>query len=244
MFEEIDWIIVPGGPGISREYLEMPLSFLTDNYKFHFYDPLGTYENNSKKDINISELVEQIFSFANEKGLKKFGLISHSFGTYLSIKAYQIKPELIQAMLFLNPMPTRYEEWKMSLNKIINRVPDIFKDKISQLMSKCDDDMGVALFKAIFPFYSNSKHVMLPDIKFNNKMCDYLSSQVEEYNHISSIEKLECPYVCIVGEKDPFYYPDMFPEDNTIVIEGVGHYPSIKTTEKLLCLKKKIMKIA
>ena len=55
---KIHWIVVPGGPGLSRQYLEKPLSTAFADEELIYYDPFGALES-IHKDPTINEVVEQ-----------------------------------------------------------------------------------------------------------------------------------------------------------------------------------------
>ena len=53
MIETIDWIVVPGGPGLSADYLRKPLERSFVDYALYFYAPLGSpgADNNTSPTI-------------------------------------------------------------------------------------------------------------------------------------------------------------------------------------------------
>ena len=90
MLKTIEWIVVPGGPGISKSYLQTPLDSIFEGCKLHYYDPYGTYQANSSEPVTLTSLVTQIFEVADSLKLKNFGIIAHSFGTYLTLRALDL----------------------------------------------------------------------------------------------------------------------------------------------------------
>lgn len=247
MLKDIEWIVVPGGPGISKSYLEFPLDNIFDGFKLHYYDQYGTGDSSSQTGITLQKLIMQIYEVADSLRLKKFGIIAHSFGTYLALRALDFNKKRIQAMIFLNPMPLTRKDWHASLEKISSSVPTHEQERISTLSRGGGED-GAELFKALLPYYTSKRIFMLPHIEFNSKICEDLANQVPEYNDLTVIDSIEVPIVSIHGEKDPFYYPGMFPIKSSILLKDVGHYPfyednvglkeSITEAESILCQKK------
>ena len=71
---DLKWIVVPGGPGLSNIYLKYPLERMTLDYDLIFYDMYGSPES-QYKNLNIDAMVNQINQVAKEEGLSKYGLI-------------------------------------------------------------------------------------------------------------------------------------------------------------------------
>ena len=251
MLKDIEWIVVPGGPGISKSYLQDPLDRIFEGYKLHYYEQYGSDMTGSGQSITLLNLVEQIYEVADHLRLKCFGIIAHSFGTYLALRALDLDKSRIKAMIFLNPMPLTRPLWHQSLGKISTSVPSHEMARISELSAEVGHD-GSELFRLLLPYYTAKTTFMLPHVKFNSKICEELANVVPDYNDFPTVDKLDIPIVSIHGDRDPFYYPGMFPKESSIILEGVGHYPfyedllglkkSINEAESILCQKKTSLK--
>ena len=252
MFSIKDWIVIPGGPGLSKEYLKKPFDMITSGLgiNLHYYDQYGAPESVTHDDVTISDLVEQIRIVANEKGLKKFGLIAHSFGTYISLRFAEKYSEMLEAMIFINPMPLIYSFWRKSLGDIAAKVLPSAQKEIEIEVSRVEDNDGSRLFSLLFPFYCAKSEVESPKVSFKLKMCNYLANQVASYDDTRIFETLGIPVAVILGDCDPFYVPGMFPQHSVILLKEVGHYPfyedikqfkeSLTEVEQKLCRKKTI----
>lgn len=226
LLNELDWIVIPGGPGLSKDYLKEPFDkvFANTNIRLHYFEPYGSpgYENN--QNVTIQDLIEQIFCFAQDSNIKEFGIIAHSFGTYLALRAVEHRASKIKALILLSPMPLKYKDWQCSLSTIASRISPSVLDKLEKY-SLSSEDKGSDIFKLIFPYYCYSHIVDIPNVKFNLKSCNSIAGQVQDYDDNDFINSLSVPLICIVGNKDPFYYQNTCPIERTIVIEGLGHYP-------------------
>ncbi|MGD9152203.1 MAG: alpha/beta hydrolase [Gammaproteobacteria bacterium] len=245
MFRKLDWIVVPGGPGLSAKYLKWGLSEPFKEYKLHFYNPLGAPDADEDRIPKVNELVEQIFEVAKQKELKSFGLITHSFGNYLAMRALQKKQNKISSIIMISPMPFVYSKWKNGLAQIAKSIPKNVLEKIQQLAKKQNN--GAEIFKVFFPYYA-SKTAALPDIPFSLKTCDAISAQVDEYDDTELLKSCKLPWVCIIGDKDPLFVEKKLLQNDTIVVFGTGHYPffedpkkfndAVKKVEEKLCQKQ------
>lgn len=252
MLGELQWIVVPGGPGLSSSYLKYALEKIHFGCKLYFYDMYGSPESENNNPT-LDEMVDQISHVASENKLGEYGLITHSFGNYLAIRAQQ-KDKNIKAIIMLNPIPFNYQAWKSALTRIVEKVPESALKVIISLSESNDSHAGAQLFRLIFPYYIGVKNIDLPiDVPFDIKACNFIADKVSEYNDEGIISSSEVPMVRIVGELDSFFNDKEFIPDQLIIIPGVGHYPffedpenfnnAMKHAGELLCQQKMKMKI-
>lgn len=222
-FEDINWIVIPGGPGLSASYLKIGLAEKFAAFKIHFYDPLGAPERTIDHVPTIDELVEEIFAVATEKSLERFGLITHSFGNYLAMRAIERNSKRISNVIMISPTPFTAKNWKLALQNIEAKIPGDILEKIKQLSS--DRHNGSKIFELLFPYYSANPNANIPHTPFDLEMCDQISAQVGEYDDTQLLLSCGIPWACIVGEQDPFYLEKDLLAEHAIVLPSVGHYP-------------------
>jgi pimeloyl-ACP methyl ester carboxylesterase len=229
MMREIDWLVIPGGPGLSSTYLKTGLAEAFAGCKVHFYDPLGAPELSVEDVPTIDNMVDQIFSVIKELNVPRCGFITHSFGNYLAMRALEKAQQDISGLIMISPMPFSSGNWRTSLQKIAEKVPaSVFTD--IQALSAAKDS-GSKIFKAFFPYYA-VQSVELPDIPFDSQMCDKISAQVGEYDERELVTSLGIPVACIVGEVDPFLLEKELLENKIVTVPGVGHYPFLENPEE------------
>jgi pimeloyl-ACP methyl ester carboxylesterase len=235
MMKELNWIVVQGGPGVSKKYLEN-LNDVFVNFNLYFYDQMGSPElpNDS---TSINDLVDQIKAFATEKELERFGIISHSFGNYITMRFLEKygESDLVTNLIMLSPCPFIHDEWRRALALIAESIPTVEKENINSLAADLESD-GVCLFKALYPFYSgNSSSTLDLDVEFNLQACNEISGLVQEYDDRALLSKLSIPAVRVVGEKDHFYAVEEEKDlVNTIVLKDLGHYVNLENIEQLI----------
>lgn len=128
-----NWIVIPGGPGLSNEYLKFAFNkCLNIDANLHFYCPYGAPGSPIDRP-NLEQLIEQIPQVAYTKGLTHYGLIAHSFGSYLALRALGRAGDGINALIMLNPIPYQYTYWQQALTDIQQRIPQSVADRIAEL---------------------------------------------------------------------------------------------------------------
>ncbi|MBP9742849.1 MAG: hypothetical protein KBD37_05775 [Burkholderiales bacterium] len=221
-FEDINWIVVPGGPGLSKEYLKYGLSDAFFNFKLNYYNQLGSPESKCDKIPTIEAIVKELTNFATERFIK-FGIICHSFGSYLSIRAIEngLDKNLV-AMIMLSPMPLEYSQWIESLKAIKSKIPT---EKLLEIQSSEKAGMlDSEIFLLYYPYYTAHQTTCPIKILFDSKMCNNISAQVKNFCDYQLLDSVNIPVIAIVGEDDEFYKRSTFNFEK-IVLPSVGHYP-------------------
>ena len=243
MIRKINWLAIPGGPGLSKRYLTNALSKLDPFLRgsLSSYDPLGSPECPCDPSPDPSQMVDQIFQLVKKKRMTDIGLVTHSFGNYIALRAIE-QGLPVDALLMISPIPFQFSHWKDALERIVSSVPEAVLAEINRL-SGSDGD-GSELFGKLLPYYTVNPGI---DIKvpFDIKSCNDISDKVTSYDDRDLVFSLSMPVLRIVGDEDPFFSERDFMQDRTIVIPGVGHYPfledkksffnALKESEDILC---------
>ena len=227
MHDISNWLVIPGGPGMSNNYLKHVLPQAFSGYNLHFYDVYGSPESD-KKDASIEEMVrqieEQVSDFIANGG---YGLITHSFGNYLALRLLEKKDSQLKALIMLNPIPFTYKDWKAALENIIKKIPAHILNQINDLSQQLNQ--GKAIFRLIYPYYVGNPAQELPvDVPFDADACNLIVPKVEDFSDLNLVSNSDLPMVRIVGELDPFYMDKNMMMDKTLVLKKVGHYPFFK----------------
>lgn len=232
MLKKLDWIVIPGGPGMSSNYLEEALAKPFRESRLHYYCIHGAPDS-IEKDPDIKAMVEQIFHTAQQANLSQFGLITHSFGNYLALRALEKKDNNIRAVIMLNPIPFTFKGWKNALANIINKVPEAILKKIECLA--INPEHGGELFRMIYPYYTSDANAQLPmDISFDSQACNTISAKITDYDDRNLVNSITVPLIRISGDKDPFLDDKEILSDKTIILPNAGHYPFFETPVNFL----------
>ncbi len=230
MLNDLDWIVVPGGPGLSKAYLEYGLSNFPVKKNLHYYDMFGSPES-SNKNPTIKEMIEQIRTIGKNNHFTKYGLITHSFGNYIGLRNIEVDGK-VQALLMLSPMPFTYKAWRQALINIYNTLPNDLTDKLTEL--SVDEEGSTKLFKMLYPYYVGDQKQTLPiKVRFDINSCNNISSQINDYDDRQLILSSQIPMIQIMGERDPFsLLNNTILMDKTFVLKGLGHYPFLEDSQK------------
>lgn len=224
IFGELDWIVIPGGPGLSSGYMKYGLANSFQGYRIHYYDQLGSPEAKSNCVPSIDNLTDQIIDVIKEKKIKKLGFITHSFGNYLAMRLLEKDMCDIEALIMISPMPFVDKHHKVALHNIASKIPAEQIKRINKLGK--DINNGSEIFRILFPYYATKTMVYVPDIPFDINMCNKISEQVCSYDDRNILQSCKATWVCIIGESDPFYIEkELFQNVNTFIMPGIGHYP-------------------
>ncbi|MFN3235385.1 MAG: alpha/beta fold hydrolase [Gammaproteobacteria bacterium] len=229
MLNNLNWIVISGGPGMSNSYLKYALRKLPTEWNLHFYDLYGSPESKIKSPT-LDQMIGQVDEVVIELGLKNYGLITHSFGNYLAMRALEKNGENIDAILMLSPMPFEFRAWKASQSMLAGKVPQTVLDKISKAAAKKTSNKE--LFRLIYPYYTGRNIDSLPvDVMIDINACNLISDKVIEYDDRELVKSTTTPLVRVVGDKDIFYGDHDLLQDKTIVIPEVGHFPFFENPE-------------
>jgi len=225
MLDSLQWIVVPGGPGLSNIYLKYALDKMPISYKLNFYHMYGAPESNNKSP-SIDNMIDQISQVADERDLSEYGLIPHSFGNYIALRGLQKNNGSIRAIIMLNPMPFEFHAWKSVLTRIEEKIPKPVLEELTSLSTSDDLSTGMKLFRLLFPYYIDNKQANLPvDVPFDAVVCHAIENKIQEYDDRNLVASSAIPIVRIVGEKDLFFDDREILLKKTIILPNVGHYP-------------------
>jgi pimeloyl-ACP methyl ester carboxylesterase len=171
-----------------------------------------------------SELVDQVIEVADDQQLRKFGLIAHSFGSYLCLRVLEKFDDRIHSVIMLNPIPFDYSSWQLTLQRLENSLSKEVLNYLQDLDKNCN---RLDIFPLLFPYYAAQEVEELPEVNVNLYMCNQILAQINNFDDMKLVGSIDTPWVRIVGEMDPFYIDNDF-EHNTYVIPKVGHYPFIE----------------
>lgn len=239
MYSILEWLVIPGGPGMSNIYLKHILPNVFKEFNLHFYDVYGSPES-EKQDVSIEVMVEQIETQVSDFK-EGYGLITHSFGNYLALRVLEKQNSPLKAIIMINPMPFNYHGWNKALENVVKKVPVQVLNKISNLSKQ--QNKGSEIFRLIYPYYvGNLAHVLPVDVPFDITACNKIASKVNDFNDINLVIKANLPIIRIVGKLDPFFIDKTILLEQTFILNKVGHYPFFEDYAQFANLVAKIQK--
>lgn len=105
-------IVISGGSGLSSDYLEKHMHFLSDNYPILFYDARGCGRSQIKKDLSnysVSQFADeckmiQEYFFPSKKVI----IIAHSFGGIIAMEFAAKYSDSLEKMLLISSPYAKY----------------------------------------------------------------------------------------------------------------------------------------
>lgn len=217
-------LFVHGVSGSSSAWRKYEQKF-ENEYNIVTYDIRGHGKSerfNKYGDYAIEKFVDDIGSLISHLNIKKFFIISHSFGTLFSLDFIFANQEKIEAAVFLSPNFNIGARWLgILLAPVVACFEAVGLDS-SKLRRRHVD----------YSKYKNTGDWNIPrmiDDVTNTGLKTYLycTRQVSTFNRYSMLSKLDVPVLVIHGKKDT-----IFPARNSLKLAGY-----IKNLE-LLILEK------
>jgi len=168
---------------------------------------------------------------------REFHLLGHSMGGIISMELIKQLSERVLSLALLNTNP--YEEKQELREKRNQRLKELDKLDLSELMRS-------DYIARYFPSNCKDKQKLI-------KKCDYMVSTLDKevfYNQsvalrdrpdqTTTLEGITCKTLLVCGENDQLcpvsYHSDMkrmIKKSDLIVLEGVGHMPTLECSEVL-----------
>jgi len=80
-------VVIPGGPGLSHDYLETIEAVAQTERRVILFDPLGTGQSSrTKKTLSVRSMVDQVNAIIRELGLTKYHMFAHGFGVPVALQ--------------------------------------------------------------------------------------------------------------------------------------------------------------
>lgn len=226
------WVLLGGGPGMSVSYLERGLEHVTFKAPIHSYQHYGATADMPLPDTvtRMSDFTKQLDDFATSKGLDKFRVIAHSWGSCLAMEYCKDYPGKIEDMILISPLPFKHNKWQSAVGKLVSTIPAEVMGRLGELNGDNDPE-GRIMMDLFNPYYCKRpipKGIFTYNDPINNKINDMMG----EFDHSALASSLPMPSLCIVGDGDPFWEGER-PETNGAieVMRDVGHYPFFEDRE-------------
>ena len=100
-------IVVHGGPGLDHAYLQPGLDALATRNTLIYFDQRASGRSVAELDaesINLDAFVGDIEALRQALGYERVTVLGHSFGTLLAIEYALRHPELVHALILMNPV--------------------------------------------------------------------------------------------------------------------------------------------
>lgn len=226
------WIVLGGGPGMSVSYLERGLEHVSFRAPIHAFQHYGATADLPLPETvtKMSDFTKQLDDFATSRGLEKFGVIAHSWGSCLAMEYCKDYPGKVDNMLLISPLPFTHSKWQSAVGGLVSTIPSEVMSQLGELNADNDPE-GRRMMDLFNPFYCK-RRIPTGIFTYNDPINNKINDMMGEFDHSALAASLPMPSLCVIGDGDPFW-KDERPETNGIVevMNDVGHYPFFEDPE-------------
>lgn len=250
-------LIIHGGPGADRTYLQPQLFRLAKKQRVIFYDQRGSgksLETPLTRDyINIDRFVEDIESLRRHLHLKRWFVYGHSFGGFLAMQYAIAHPETLDGLILSNSAPASemlQNEFLAYYTKKTREIPEAIQrfktyDSFKKLSTKTIEATHRIIYSVYFsdPNKVNELNLGVTDLKAARsgfRVAEIINDHdlfKPGINLLPKLAKLHAPTLILHGRQDivpdssPKAIHDAIPGSQLIFFENSGHFPYIERPE-------------
>jgi len=242
-------VVVNGGPGLDRGYLEADLKPLAATRLVTFYDQRGTGLSSVPADTNAYGLDVQVADLElirERSGMKRMALAGHSWGALIAVAYAAAHPDRVSRLgLITPPPPTRgrfFEEFRAHIaartdSTLAAKQLAAFTTTAVDALTKCRE----AIRLTMVPYFPDTTTMR----RMKGTWCDtpgdalgttlrtmrLTFAAVGEWDLTSSLKQLSVPTLVIQGGEDVIpadvgaRWVAALPQGRLLVMPHAGHYP-------------------
>jgi proline iminopeptidase len=242
-------VVINGGPGLDRGYLETDLHPLAASRLVTFYDQRGTGLSSAPPDSNAYGLDAQVADLElirTRAGIDRMALAGHSWGALIAVAYAAAHPERVTRLVLITPPPpTRGRFWEEFRANIAARTDSTlaarqlaaFTTTTADALTKCRE----AIRLTMVPYFPDTATMR----RMRGTWCDapgdalgttlrtmrLTLAAVGEWDLTPSLPQLSMPTLVIQGSEDVIpadvgkRWVAMLPQGRLLVMPHTGHYP-------------------
>lgn len=231
----INWVLLPGGPGDGSEYLRSLAMALKLPGTTWLLDLPGNGSNQIKSQkVNFNQWPEDLVEAVAK--LPNVVLIAHSFGGMLALSSPKLQQHLKGIILISTAPDNSFQKSSEQLAKRIN-IPDFNAEKKYYLEQHHDDAglkyVNIAIAKNYYftPDFVEQGTQLIKNMSYSHLAFDWgLQQFMPNYKARWVPEKI--PVLILAGEKDVLIPMNVFPSNPAFhrpniqitIIANAGHY--------------------
>ena len=227
-----DIFIIPGGPGLSNDYmLEFSNELEKNNSVFMFdYESILTF-----KEIKDS-LKDKIKHNSNTKTI----FIAHSWGALILSSCLQELKLFNNLTIFINPVALDRSEYDKNGECLLSRIDDITMKKISNIMEKNESGSKIMQL-ALHAYCGKTKNLPNFNFEYDYNTYNSVAASLTDFNYWEDLKKLT-KLRCIFGNNDYISNRPYINHNIKIINNNYGHFPMIENNTVLIQTIRNILK--
>ena len=242
-------VVVNGGPGLDRGYLEADLRPLAASRLLTFYDQRGTGFSSAPPDTTAYGLDAQVADLElirRRAGIDRMELAGHSWGALIAVAYAAAHPEHVTRLVLITPPPpTRGRFWEEFHAKVAARTDSTlaarqlaaFTTTTADALTKCREAIRLTM-APYFPDTATMRRMRgtwcdTPGDALGNTLrtMRLTLAAVGEWDLTPSMRQLSMPTLVIQGSEDVIpadvgmRWVAALPQGRLLVVAHAGHYP-------------------
>lgn len=206
------------GVGCLFNHWSPQVKYFSKFRKVYMFDYRGHHKSpipGDKESLTIDALAQDLIELCKQQKIKKADFVGHSFGVQVLLRAYELKPDLFQSLVFINgvyhnPFSTLMKTDQLievinQVKKIYNQVPGVF----NSLWEKGVTNPLLIPLSAVVGGFNLSK-TSLKDVEIYARGIASIDirvfitffEQMIAYDAEPILSKIKIPTLIICGSKD------------------------------------------
>lgn len=231
----VNWILLPGGPGDGTEYLQGLASKLKLPGNTWLLDLPGNGSNElAGKTVDFNQWPKYLV--AAVASLPNVVLVAHSFGGMLALSSPELQQHLKGLVLISTAPDNSYQQASEQLTKQLH-IPGFDAEKHYYLVEHHDDaglkhvNIAIAKNYDFTPKFAQQGEALVTNMSYSHKAFDWgLNKFIPNYKALWVPKNI--PVLILAGEKDVLIPPNVFldnaafhqPNIKLVVIPHAAHY--------------------
>ncbi len=243
-------LVIHGGPGFDHRYLLDPLSRLSSNWQFIFYDQPGCGPNrDASPQLTLANTASQLVDIIGILGRHEpVRVIAHSWGVLVLAAAYARSQSTLERSIcggvLFNPIPLDSQKLFQSIRRFVATLPRLLLVRLlPTLWGWGDTQKG---WQLLLPYYFPPQSKPPPiDVHLNIETYKKVLGSVGEFDHQSSINSF-AKFACIGGHDDITPYDLVEPIYEacfqSFLLPDTGHFPLHEKPDQVLPMLDRSLK--
>ncbi len=257
-------IVVPGGPGFGRQYLEDAITAqLSDIVQLIFYEQRGSGASTGADRpalLTMAQFVADLDAVRAAVGIDRVTLLGHSFGGLLALHYAIAYPDRTDRVVVIDGDPITYAGWATYRDTIATRRSPADAARLDAFTANPDWQRQPELVEAYFrvflrPYFADPAQAEALNFGFTadslanlNAAAAALRADLGEWDITGPLQALDVSVLLIYGDCSVFAPTAIrataaaVPNARLEVLSNVGHFPFIEDPSRFRTLIREFLR--
>lgn len=235
-------LLLPGGPGCSHEYMLPIAERLAGELHSFVVDPRGAGRSGRPETMTHEAMVEDYEALRKELGIRKWLLVGHSYGGFISLEYVTRHPESVAGMILIGSGSAMDMGHLVAKNvqRLEKKYPAAFEAFTNDTYEGEDEDdvynrhMGKVL-PLFFKDYDEEVAAPLRASRFSAHGQHQLGHDLGGYDVTDQLRDIRVPTLVIDGRHDFILPPEQqerlhagIAGSKLVLLDSSGHFPFLE----------------